>query len=202
MSCARGARGRRPYHNPSIKQGSAELAATGAPGRGPPPRAPRARALPAARPNTAAPPGCAHAGLGAPGPAHRTVRAFQHGRPRKAAGAPRRAAPRARWAGAPHGARVQHGLGRGERLGDDHHQRRLLAQTVERTRHIHRVHVGQEAQLAALGLCAAARALGARRARRTPGAARGRAGPASDRAGPASKAGCPGRRKGRARASP
>jgi len=80
MSCARGARGRRPYHNPSIKQGSAELAATGAPGRGPPPRAPRARALPAARPNTAGPVKL-QARHAAPrraraGPAHRTVRAF------------------------------------------------------------------------------------------------------------------------------
>mmetsp|Transcript_8143 Transcript_8143/g.20571 ORF Transcript_8143/g.20571 Transcript_8143/m.20571 type:complete len:488 (-) Transcript_8143:580-2043(-) len=48
----------------------------------------------------------------------------------------------------PHGARVEHGLRGGERLGHHHHQGGLGVQPVERAGHVHGIDVGQEAQLA------------------------------------------------------
>mmetsp|Transcript_91530 Transcript_91530/g.222282 ORF Transcript_91530/g.222282 Transcript_91530/m.222282 type:complete len:392 (-) Transcript_91530:190-1365(-) len=47
----------------------------------------------------------------------------------------------------PHGARVEHRLSRGERLGDHDHQRRLRVQPVQRSRDVDRVHVREKPQL-------------------------------------------------------
>lgn len=44
----------------------------------------------------------------------------------------------------PEGPGVEHGLGGGERLADDHHQRLGWAQTASSTGHVDGVHVGQE----------------------------------------------------------
>mmetsp|Transcript_92007 Transcript_92007/g.166120 ORF Transcript_92007/g.166120 Transcript_92007/m.166120 type:complete len:201 (-) Transcript_92007:378-980(-) len=45
---------------------------------------------------------------------------------------------------------IQHGLGSGEGLGNDDHQRRLCAETLQRALHIDGVHVGKEAEPPAL----------------------------------------------------
>ena len=54
--------------------------------------------------------------------------------------------------GIPHSAGIEHGLSGGERLGDDDHQRGLGSQAVEGAGHIHGIHVGQKAQVAAVRL--------------------------------------------------
>ncbi len=54
--------------------------------------------------------------------------------------------------GSPHSTSVQHGLSRGEGLGDDYNQGCLRPEAVQSPSHINRIHIGQEAQIPALCL--------------------------------------------------